>query len=431
MIIIFIYNINLILINKLMKIYLKLFFLIWIFRCVITFQKKSFNNFRYIIPDPYNFYLIDSISISENEQFLITSFGPYILKNEEEKDYVTLSYYPDISFNSIEVHYQLIKINDNSYAKLVLFLDGSLYLFKFFSNPIQVKTFKIKSNVSNNYLFSLSKMNSCDFIVSSFDESNFIIYFLINKNNNDCINSVYEITENIYPHGTNIYQPDIGSFNCVYNSKFNTTHCAFYLDNDITYYSLKENKFEVILKTKEQDYYLINFKFRKYTDEIYYTIFIDDNSNLYINHLLINENKIVQSKAKSIDFWNGLRYEIKEINENTIFLYIYHANDYRFKILQFGYFIDLQNLIFMKTIVNEAHYFIQMLSSSNYFILLSSEYSSENLIRLLIAQNLQKKNNNNRNLYEIEELFYYYFQRPTCHDIKLKISTNSYFIRYF
>ena len=303
MIIIFIYNINLILINKLMKIYLKLFFLIWIFRSVITFQKKSFNNFRYIIPDPYNFYLIDSISISEKEQFLITSFGPYILKNEEEKDYVTLSYYPDISFNSIVVHYQLIKINDNSYAKLVLFLDGSLYLFKFFSNPIQVKTFKIKSNISNNYFFSLSKMNSCDFIVSSFDESNFIIYFLINKNNNDCINSVYEITENIYPHGKNIYQPEIGSFNCVYNSKFNTTHCAFSLDNDITYYSLKENKFEVILKTKEQDYYLIDFKFRKYTDEIYYTIFIDDNSNLYINHLLINENKIVQSKAKSINFW--------------------------------------------------------------------------------------------------------------------------------
>jgi hypothetical protein len=88
---------------------------------VITFQKKSFNNFRNIIPDPSNFYLIDSISISENEQFLITSFGPYILKNEEEKDYVTLSYYPDISFNSIDVHYQLIKINDNSYAKLVLF----------------------------------------------------------------------------------------------------------------------------------------------------------------------------------------------------------------------------------------------------------------------------------------------------------------------
>ena len=146
-------------------------------------------------------------------------------------------------------------------------------------------------------------MNSCDFIVSSFDESNFIIYFLINKNNNDCINSVYEITENIYPHDTNIYQAEIGSFNCVYNSKFNTTHCAFYLDNDITYYSLKENKFEVILKTKEQDYYLIDFKFRKYTDEIYYTIFIDEYSKLYINHLLINENKIVQSKAKSINFW--------------------------------------------------------------------------------------------------------------------------------
>ena len=357
-----------------MKIYLKLFFLIWIFRCVITFQKKSFNNFRNIIPDPNNFYLIDSISISENEQFLITSFGPYILKNEEEKDYVTLSYYPDISFNSIDVHYQLIKINDNSYAKLVLFLDGSLYLFKFFSNPIQVKTFKIKSNVSNNYLFSLSKMNSCDFIVSSFDESNFIIYFLINKNNNDCINSVYEITENIYPHGTNIYQSYIRSFNCVYNSKFNTTHCAFSLDNDITYYSLKENKFEIILKTKEQDYYLIDFKFRKYTDEIYYTIFIDNNSKLYINHLLINENKIVQSKAKYIDFLDGLWYDIKEINENTIFLlYIYYDDDSRFKFLQLGYFIDLQNLIFKITIVNENYKFVQMLSSSNYFILLSSE----------------------------------------------------------
>ena len=409
-----------------MKIYLKLFFLIWIFRCVITFQKKSFNNFRNIIPDPSNFYLIDSISISENEQFLITSFGPYILKNEEEKDYVTLSYYPDISFNSIDVHYQLIKINDNSYAKLVLFLDGSLYLFKFFSNPIQVKTFKIKSNVSNNYLFSLSKMNSCDFIVSSFDESNFIIYFLINKNNNDCINSVYEITENIYPHGKNIDQPDKGSFNCVYNSKFNTTHCAFYLYNDITYYSLKENKFEVILKTKEQDCCLIDFKFRKYTDEIYYTIFIDNNSKLYINHLLINENKIVQSEAKSIDFLDGF-YEIKEINENTIFLlYIYYNDDPRFKFLQLGYFIDLQNLIFKITIVNENYKFVQMLSSSNYFILLSSEYSSEYFTRLLITQNLQKKNNDNRNLYEIEELFYYYFQRPTCHDIKLKISTNSY-----
>ena len=38
----------------------------------------------------------------------------------------------------------------------------------------------------------------------------------------------------------------------------------------------------------------------------------------------------------------------------------------------------------------------------------------------------KRKKNNNRNLWAYEELFYYYFQRPTCHDIKLKISTNSY-----